>query len=139
MFRKILLAYDGSEHAQRALDCTRDLARKYGAQVILVHAFHPIPQEWGTPLRQQAEAHSIGAGEKTIREAQAQLANESFEVITEMLEGPPAGAILRVAETRECDLIVMGSRGLGELKATLLGSVSDKVLHHSLAPVLIVK
>ncbi len=139
MFRKILLAYDGSEHAQRALDCTRDLARKYGAQVILVHAFHPIPHEWGTPLRQQAEVHAIGAAEKIIQEAQAKLADESFAVITELLEGPPAEAILRVAETRGCDLIVVGSRGLGELKATLLGSVSDKVLHHSVVPVLVVK
>jgi nucleotide-binding universal stress UspA family protein len=56
-----------------------------------------------------------------------------------VLEGPPAEAILRVAETRACDLIVVGSRGLGELKAVLLGSVSERVLHHSTVPVLIVK
>ncbi len=139
MFKKILIAYDGSAHSQRALEYARALAQTFAAQLIVVHVFHPIPKEWGTPFKEQAEAHVIGAAEKTIREVRAKLVNESFEVITEMLEGPPAEAILRVAEARGCDLIVMGSRGLGELKATLLGSVSNKVLHHSVAPVLIVK
>ncbi len=49
-FRKILLAYDGSELVHHTLDCARDLAHQSNAQVILVHAFHPIPKEWGKPL-----------------------------------------------------------------------------------------
>jgi nucleotide-binding universal stress UspA family protein len=43
MYKKILIAYDGSAHSQHALDCAQDLAQKYAAQLILVHAFHPIP------------------------------------------------------------------------------------------------
>jgi nucleotide-binding universal stress UspA family protein len=139
VYKKILIAYDGSAHSQRALDCAQDLAQRYAAQLILVHAFHPIPKEWGSPLLEEAEAHAIREGKKIIQEAQSKLGGTSLQVVTEVLEGPPAGAILRVAETRECDLIVMGSRGLGELTAVLLGSVSERVVHHSTIPVLIVK
>jgi nucleotide-binding universal stress UspA family protein len=139
MYKKILLAYDGSVHARHALACAQDLARTYGAQLIIVHAFHPIPKDWGSPFLEEAEARARGTGEKVIQEAQSILRDAALPVVTELLEGPPAEAILRVAEVRECDLIVMGSRGLGELKALLLGSVSERVLHHSTIPVLIVK
>jgi nucleotide-binding universal stress UspA family protein len=61
------------------------------------------------------------------------------EIHTEILEGPPAEAILDVANTRECDLIVMGSRGLGRLTGLLIGSQSQKVVQHAPCPVLIVR
>jgi nucleotide-binding universal stress UspA family protein len=139
MYKRILIAYDGSAHSQRALDCAQDLAQKYAAQLVLVHAFHQIPREWGRPFLQEAEVHAMKAAEEVMQEAESKLGSTNVQVVTELLEGPPAEAILRVAETRECDLIVMGSRGLGELRAVLLGSVSERVLHHSTVPVLIVK
>lgn len=139
MYKKILIAYDGSEHSQRALDAARDLAQTYDAQLILVHAFEPIPKDWGTPFFEQAGAQALKAAGRVMQEAQSKLADGGSQVITEVLEGPAAEAILRVAEIRGCDLIVMGSRGLGELRAVLLGSVSNKVLHQSTIPVLIVK
>jgi nucleotide-binding universal stress UspA family protein len=139
VYKRILIAYDGSAHSQRALECAQDLAKQYGAQLVLVHAFHPIPREWGRPFLEEAETHAIKAGEGVMQEAKSRLGSTNLQVVTEMLEGPPAEAILRVAEARECDLIVMGSRGLGELRAVLLGSVSERVLHHSTVPVLVVK
>ncbi len=139
MYKKILIAYDGSAHSQRALVCAQDLAQKYAAQLILVHAFHPIPKEWGAPFLEEAEEHATKAAETVVHEALSRLGETGLQVLVEVLEGPPAEAILRVAETRACDLIVMGSRGLGEVQAVLLGSVSERVLHHSPVPVLIVK
>lgn len=139
MFKKILIAYDGSVHSQRALDCAQNLAQKYAAQVIIVHAYQPIWLEWGTPFVEEAQKQAIAAGEKVIQEAQSKLAKSNLEIITEVIEGPPAEAILRVADARACDLIVMGSRGMGEWKAALIGSVSHRVLHMSTAPVLVVK
>jgi len=61
------------------------------------------------------------------------------EIKADVLQGPPAEAILDVAKTRECDLIVMGSRGLGQFTGLLLGSQSQKVVQHAECPVLIVK
>ena len=139
MFKKILIAYDGSNHSQRAVNCARDLAQKYAAEVVLVHAFQPVSRELGLTLFQQVEGEMIAAGRKVMQAAQSELASSGLQPINELLEGPPAEAILQVARTRQCDLIVMGSRGLGELQAALLGSVSHKVLHHSTVPVLIVK
>ncbi len=55
-----------------------------------------------------------------------------------MLEGPASQAILRVAQVHKADLIVIGSRGLGDWQAMVLGSVSHKVVHHAPCPVLIV-
>jgi len=56
-----------------------------------------------------------------------------------VLEGPPAEAILNVAETREIDLIVMGTRGLGRFTGMLLGSQSQKVVSHASCPVTLVR
>jgi len=139
MFKRILIAYDGSVHSQRSLGCAKDLAQKYGAELVLVHAYHPVSRELGLSLFQQVEGEMIAAGRKVMQAAQSELASSGLQVTNELLEGPPAEALLRVAETRHCDLIVMGSRGLGDLQAALLGSVSHKVLQHSTVPVVIVK
>ena len=60
-------------------------------------------------------------------------------VKTEVLEGPPAEAILEISKTRNNDLIVMGTRGLGRLSGLLLGSQSQKVIAHAQCPVLLVR
>ncbi len=57
----------------------------------------------------------------------------------EPAEGHPAEAIVNLARLRNCDLIVMGSRGLGTFKELLLGSVSDKVVRRASCPVLVVR
>jgi nucleotide-binding universal stress UspA family protein len=59
------------------------------------------------------------------------------ETETEVLDGDPPGRILELAKLRDVDLIVVGSRGLGPIAGTLLGSVSREVLHHADRPVLI--
>jgi len=140
MFKNILVGYDGSAYSTRALTYAQDLAQKYDAQIVLVYAFHPLPSTMlGAPYAEQLQNHALTAGRDIIQEANDKLAGSKVKVTTELLEGPPAEALLRVAEVRKCDLIVLGSRGMGTLKASLLGSVSDKVLHNAQVPVLIVK
>jgi nucleotide-binding universal stress UspA family protein len=58
---------------------------------------------------------------------------------TQILEGPPAEAILSIADVRKIDLIIMGTRGLGRLSGLILGSQSLKVVAHSNCPVLLVR
>lgn len=139
MFKRILVALDGSTHSQRSFEYAQDLTLKYSAQLVLVHAFGPIPRELGSPIIEQIEAHAVEEGKHIVERAQAQLANMNLNVTTEILEGPAAEAILRVADTYTCDLIVLGSRGLGTFEGLLLGSVSNTVLQHAKIPVLIVK
>ena len=72
-------------------------------------------------------------------EARKRLGNVSIDVHEELLEGPEAEAILAVAETRQADLIIMGTRGLSSLQGLLLGSVAHKVIHHASCPVMVAR
>jgi|SRR5581483_7118223 nucleotide-binding universal stress UspA family protein len=139
MFQKILLAYDGSTHSQRAAAVAQDLALKYGALIRIVYAFHPISRIMGSPALEEAMQRETAQGNEIAEQAAEQLRAAGLDPHIEVLEGPPADAILRVAQVRQVDLIVMGSRGLGNAAALFLGSVSYKVLQDATCPVLIVK
>ena len=137
MFRKILVAVDGSRHSSRALEFADDLSRRYKAPLLLLHAFPHVSDLLGTPqYERMLESRSL-IGEQLLASARAQV-NERTQVETQLIEGPPAPAILRVAAEEGCDLIVVGSRGHGQLAGILLGSVSSVVAQRAGCPVLIV-
>ena len=139
MFERILLATDGSADAKEALDCAAELALRDQAQVIVVHAFEPVPSYLGEPMRDQIVEHHVNQARNLAQDAEEALRSRGVSTDVEVLEGPPAEAILRVAETHQVDLIVMGSRGRGAMTSLLLGSVSHRVLAHAHAPVLILR
>lgn len=139
MFENILLAYDGSEHAKRATNCAQNLALKLGVSVRVVTAFNPISRIIGDPVYEETVQRETVQANTLAEEAAAQLRAAGLDPHIEVLEGPAANAILRVANVRGSDLIIMGSRGLGSAKALLLGSISNKVLQEAECPVLIVK
>jgi nucleotide-binding universal stress UspA family protein len=139
MFERILLATDGSSHAQRALEYARDLALRDDAQVLVVHAFKPVPQYWEGASRDELIGLHVAAGRGVANEAAQRLQDAGVEVMVDVLEGPPADAILRAVEAHQPDLIVMGTRGHGELTSLLLGSVSHRVLAHTYVPVMVVR
>ena len=144
MFSRILGALDGSEYSLKALGFAIDLAKKYQSQLVLVHvvmrqiyAINP-PEAGilaGTAIVRELEAEGkaiLAKGEETVK-AQGLL------VEARMRQGVPAEELLRAAVDEKVDLIVLGSRGLSQVRAFLLGSVSDKVSHHAKCPVLIVR
>ncbi len=139
MFERILLAVDGSQDAQEAAKYARDLALRDDAEVVVVHPFEPVPAYLGEPQASRLAADRVGKGRRTAQETAKDLENAGLDVVVEVLEGPPAIAILSVADVRQPDLIVMGSRGHGDLTSLLLGSVSHRVLAHARVPVMIVK
>ena len=137
MFRKILVAVDGSRHSSRALEFADDLARRYKAPLLVLHAFPHVSDLLGTPQYERMLESRALIGEELPASARAQL-NERTAAETQLIEGPPAPAILRVAAEEGCDLIVLGSRGHGQLAGILLGSVSSVVAQRAGCPVLIV-
>lgn len=139
MFTHILYATDGSEHARKALDYARELAKMHSAQVVIVHAYPVTTDMLGWPDYDRLLQYRIGVANGILEEAAAALEAEEIPVVRELLEGPMAEAILSVAEARECDLIVMGARGLSDLQGLLLGSISHKVIQHAKCPVLVVR
>jgi nucleotide-binding universal stress UspA family protein len=140
MFKKILLAVDGSEHALRAAQVAAGLARRMESEELrIVVAYDPIPPYLGEPNLQHAINNRLNESQEILRKAVEAVGKVPAEVHTEVIEGDAAEAIINVAETRRSDVIVMGSRGLGRLAGLVLGSVSQKVVSHAPCPVLIVR
>ncbi len=139
MFERILLATDGSDHSKEALKYAQALAVRDDTQVIVVHAFRSASPYLEGETRDNLIARYVAEGRAVAREAVEELEKVGVDTMVELLEGPPTNAILRVVEARQPDLIVMGSRGHGELSSLLLGSVSHRVLAHTDIPVLVVR
>ena len=139
MIKLIILALDGSGHSLKALDYARELTEKHGSKLILLHAYRATSDLIGTEGFNQLVAKRKKAGEEIIQDARSRLEQASFELEEELLEGPAADAIVSVAETRNADLVVMGTRGMGSFKGLLFGSISTKVTHHAPCSVLVVQ
>jgi nucleotide-binding universal stress UspA family protein len=139
MYNLIIVALDGSQHSHKALDVACDLGEKYHAKLILLHAYQSTSDLRGTDEFNQLVAIRKGAGEEIIRDARQQMGSPSIEIEEDLLEGPAADAIVRVAQTRKADLVVMGTRGRGSFKGLLFGSVSTKVTHYAPCDVLVVR
>jgi nucleotide-binding universal stress UspA family protein len=139
MFKRILLGFDGSEHAQRAARLAADIAhQEKDAQIWVVVVVEPIPTELGKPFFSELILMRTNAGEELLSFAK-DLIGEGVSVHDELLFAAPAESIIEVADTQECDLIVMGTRGLGGLRGLLLGSQIHKVISLAKCPVLAVK
>jgi len=132
--KRILLAYDGTEHAQRALEMAADFAKRYEAPLSVVSA---IPIHGGRAQIDPWDDPATHRGQ--LQEARQLLLQ--FGIEAEMLEpaGDPAEAIERVAEAGGFDTIVVGSRGLGAVGRFLQGSVSEHVATHARATVVIAR
>ncbi len=139
MFEQIVVALDGSEHSHRALENAKHLAECSGATLWLVHAFVHTSDLWGHDKYDELVMQRKTAGQDILDEAREKLGETTFDIHEELLEEPAAEAILNVAEVRNADLIVMGTRGHGSLQGMLVGSVGNKVLNHAHCPVMLVR
>lgn len=138
MFNKILVATDGSENANEAVRNAADLASMASAETVLV--LHVCPA-CTADIDLQDTNRKIA--ERIVEDAGGIVSVKGVDVQL-MIEGdyPPESvglAITDVAREKKVDLIILGSRGLSEVKGLLLGSVSNKVVQHADCPVLVVK
>jgi len=79
------------------------------------------------------------AGEDLLKKAMEDFGNSGLTIDTRIIWGNPSMEICREAKEGRFDLVMMGSRGLGEIKGYLMGSVSNRVVRHASCPVLIVR
>ena len=146
MFKSILIPTDGSDLSQRAVTMAMELAKLHQARVTAIHvipdyhlliayegAFDPVTEE-----RIEEEAKTRAEGYLAYVRKCAQDAGVPCDTVCETSDHP-YDAILKVADTRRCDLIVMTSHGRKGLVAVLLGSETRKVLTHARIPVLVVR
>ncbi|XKE44288.1 universal stress protein [Halomonas organivorans] len=136
MFQTILVPIDGSEHSRLALCVACKLARQEDGQLVLLHIPEELPHEpllvWGAgavPMGATLEKRKQ-VGQELLDRATEEAKTLGVKQVEPVLtQGDPSQAILSAAEERGVDAIVMGSRGLGDLKGLVVGSVSHKVTH----------
>ena len=166
MIKTILVATDGSDHAEKAVDLAADIAGKYGAHLVLLHVLlrdisavyllaMPLAEALSDDIKAELErlvaapieaAAAAGAYIDVRVPVLAGVLREVANHITEAAreaagnkgvgdirvvigDGDPAKRILAAAEAEGVDTIVLGSRGLGNIRGLLVGSVSHKVGH----------
>jgi nucleotide-binding universal stress UspA family protein len=145
MFKRILIATDGSELARRAIDSGVALAAVASATVVAVHVRVPIsallhgaaglvPRETQLLMEER--------GKEVAHDALAAVVNASREAdvrceTVDVVDSSPANGILEAARRHDCDLIVMASHGLGALSRALIGSETSKVLARAEQAVLV--
>ena len=141
MFRKILLAVDGSDHAQRAARVAGDLARAVNAEELrIIAAYPPIPSNLGEPNLSKTINARVQESEEVLQKALDVVGEIPGETVrTESLEGDTSDAVLRVADARDSDVIVMAVEERGGLAGLLRGNDSQKVVSSAPCPVLLVK
>jgi len=146
MIRKVLIATDGSKHSDRAADAGIEIAGLFGADVTAVYVID-TSKEYGllgelgsrageemlSGIRQGLRSQGSEAVDRVVKSALARgLAAQS-----KVVEGRPADEILSLA--KDVDLVVVGGIGVSGLEKFLLGSVAEKVVRGSPAPVLVVR
>jgi nucleotide-binding universal stress UspA family protein len=141
MFHNILVSFDGSPDAERALREAIDLAGVSNARLTILTATEHPPSVAFSGTAAAAAQELSGAlereAEDTLRRAEQRVPTE-IPVIAILAAEPIRGALMKSIQEGGHDLVVMGSRGRGALASTVLGSVSHHILHHSPVPVLIV-
>jgi nucleotide-binding universal stress UspA family protein len=133
--RAIVTGYDGSANARAAVAYAMERGGGAG-RVVVAYAFD-APSDWlGTPYYQRTLDEHQQRGRELLRELEDEgVAAGHLE--TELIEGSPADALVRVAHAHHADEIVVGSRGLGRFRAAL-GSVSHELLHTADLPLVVV-
>jgi nucleotide-binding universal stress UspA family protein len=146
MYKSIVVGTDGSETASKAVSTAADLAAAASSELLIVSAYRPVSEErlrsertdapkdmaYVVNAREDVE-HLLGVARKLAESRGA------TSVTTRAVDSDPTEALLDVAEALKADLIVVGSQGMTGAKRFLLGSVPNRVAHHTPCDVLIVK
>lgn len=138
MFRRILVGYDGSDPARKALQVALDLTGRYNAELMAVAVLQPpefaeMEAEVNAAL---VEARGPLAG--AFRWAREQAQRAGVHLTLQIHVGHPAEVLVRIAREEDFDLIVLGRRGLTPVQRWMLGSVSEHVLRYAHCSVMVV-
>jgi nucleotide-binding universal stress UspA family protein len=144
MFRRILVPYDGSQGAERALYKAIELTRLCGAELILltIYRHHSLLEASFSMVRPETPGNMDdimrGHASDVVDYAKQVVLDAGITPRAFVKAGQPSRGIVAFAAEHEVDLIVMGSRGLGSIEGYLLGSVSHKVTGLATCPVMVV-
>ncbi|NJD54573.1 MAG: universal stress protein [Candidatus Methanoperedens sp.] len=144
LYKKILIATDGSEHVKKAVNHAIELAKLSDAELYAVYVMD-IKTDYGPKSYLSTDISTEGIrslrqeGNEATKYIEDLAKKEGIHTDRWIVEGHPAEEILRLAEEQSVDLIVMGTLGRSGMEKFLLGSVADKVIRGSRIPVLTVR
>jgi nucleotide-binding universal stress UspA family protein len=138
--KKILIPVENQQSIDEPLEIAVEIAKKFGSAITIFHAvdFHKIPNEvkYGAYIEKIYEtANKNNFMDKVVKLYE----NEGIETNFKVIEGDAASEIIDEAEKGEYDLVIMETHSMKENKRFLLGSVTNKVVHHIKVPILVVK
>jgi nucleotide-binding universal stress UspA family protein len=136
---RILIATDGSVGSGHALEQGLSLAAELSADALVVYVRQSPTSFLGAPYYQDVITSEAQHARGVLTDAKLYATRYDVEVDYEVLEGDPVEVILAIARSRDVDLIVVDSRGLGAVTSLVLGSVSNAILHQADRPVLVAK
>ena len=137
MFKRILIAVDGSPKSEKTITIALDLAERYGSSVTIVHVreyerYEGSDVDLGPPIPAEELVDTVVARFK-------QRGIDAAGEIRRVSSGETPQQIVEAAETADAELVILGSRGMSELKSLVLGGVANKVVHLATCPVLLVR
>jgi nucleotide-binding universal stress UspA family protein len=141
MLSKILVPVDGSQNSLRALDHAIYLAKKIGADITAMNVIENPPTVYveSQKLLNDLLAKFRAESAKILDNCKQIAEKSDVQIGTIIAEGDAASSIVGYAHNEGFDTIIIGMRGLGRFKEMVLGSISNKVLHHAKCTVMIVK
>lgn len=145
LFSKVLVAYDGSNLSKKALEKAINIVQEsydqfVSPKLIVMHVVHSPSHSYAASAAPYYFNNiTLAENDTTILDEVKSLIPSTLHVNYVTNRGQPAHAILEYAHENNCDLIVMGSRGLGAIREFFLGSVSHNVVQNAKIPVLIIK
>ncbi|WJJ93651.1 universal stress protein [Neopusillimonas aromaticivorans] len=137
----ILVPVDGSQPSLHAVQAAIAAARQTGAKVFVVTVQAPV---FTANVKRFVAADVLDeyyhdAGEAALKDVRALLQTEGVDATSEIMVGPIAETIVDYAKKKGCDLIIMGTRGMGAISNLVLGSTALKVVSQAEIPVMLVK
>jgi nucleotide-binding universal stress UspA family protein len=142
MLSKILVPVDGSENSFRALEQAIFLATKIQeAQITVLYIIEhpPTVYIYSPKIIEKLQADYEREYTKILQRCKEMANRSGINIHTVLVEGDPASKIIGYSDMEKFDLIIMGSRGMGKFKELIIGSVSNKVLHHAKSSVMLVR
>ncbi|AGL01533.1 universal stress protein [Desulfoscipio gibsoniae] len=145
MYKKILVPLDGSHPSMTAAEHAIQIAASFDAQVTFLHVapnlIHYVtdPRLHAVFDYNQLKQEFTAQGETILEDARKEFEKHGVNIDKKLLWGHPSQEIIEECKEGQYDLLVMGSRGLGDIKGYLMGSVSNRVTRHAPCPVLIVR
>jgi len=143
MYKRILVAYDGSEPSDGALDLAAHLAARLGARLLVAHVIEASDREVEANgadqrQRQHLDASVLRRWRERLDEIVGRLSTE-VTIEREVVVGPVAASLLDFVDRNDVDLLVAGTHGVGHVKQALFGSVSHRLLRHADCDLLFVR